>query len=181
MIYIDKYTNFINEQYGKKHNVIFCDIHGVVVRPEEGDVVEYSKDGHMKYSPKHEWDPRCVELINRLIEVTSAKLVITSTLKEKKSLHFIKKYAKHNGVHVYDVTPNIAHNEKGEEIKAWIKKHGVLNFAIIDDNVLDIPSYYPDNFIQTNSISGITDKEYKLAHKILTKGNNDKGYFMQEN
>src|SRR5579864_2344756 len=143
MIYL-KY--FESKNY---NNVIFCDIHGVLVIPEKGDKISYDKHRHIKYNPNHEWDKNSSKLLKKLMDETHSILIVTSTLKWKEDLNYIKNLGRKRDIKISGVTPNIEKCEKGLEIKEWIKDNYVNNFVIIDDNTLDIKSDFPNNFVET--------------------------------
>ena len=72
---------------------------------------------------------------------------------------------------VIDKTPVLRGQERGEEIKLWLKenkeKYNVQNFVILDDDG-DMADYKNTaNFIQTNADNGLTMTDAQKAIKVL--------------
>lgn len=69
----------------------------------------------------------------------------------------------------YDLDDEVC-NDRGAEIAAWLLEHKDFNiekFVIIDDEIDDIKSYFPNNYVQTNFSTGFTWDNLNAALKIL--------------
>lgn len=132
-----------------------------------------------------------LQLLNNLIEQTGAKIVISSSwrigskdVKEFLDKNFSKRTFRLDNFK--DATnreciENIFYNDniigltdtfgpnRGDEIQRWLDSHGnIETYVILDDdsNMLDSQL---ENFVQTDTYYGITDREIHLATLILTK------------
>jgi len=60
--------------------------------------------------------------------------------------------------------------DRGAEIFKWLSTHqDIESYVILDDEAFDILNYFPNNFIKTNSLIGLTEENIQQAEKILTK------------
>lgn len=60
--------------------------------------------------------------------------------------------------------------DRGAEIAWWLDKHdSIESFVILDDDEYDIKIYYPDNLVNTNYKTGLSDEDVEKAIKILNK------------
>lgn len=124
-------------------NIIFLDVDGVL----------NCADG------KYELEPGMVENLSRLVDVTDAKIVLTSSWrvfftrdkngnlvdsklyqygkpgKASKLIDILAKY----GLEIFDTVADIDHANahRGEEIRNWLETHDVDNFVILDDDKFD--------------------------------------------
>lgn len=128
------------------------------------------------------FDKRAIYFLNKLINETGSKVVISSTWRYLYSVEELSELFDENGFagKIIDRTPiwnEYKHlvgtrtsnellsywtNERGEEINLWLnwnKDKHIESFIIIDDNVEDIFSMFPDTYIKTDSVEGFTRKE----------------------
>ena len=112
---------------------------------------------------------KSVKNINQVIGYTRAKIVITSTWRNKLSLNDLRRLFRKQGIRgdIIDVTDNLTN--RGEEIQDWIDAYNVTNFVVIDDQVGDILRYIPKrNVIKIDPNEGFDDdKVVDLVLDIL--------------
>lgn len=132
-------------------------------------------------------DPISIQLINKLVEESGAKIVISSSHR----LMFIKKYGfgeipildlsglrdyiHHIGIigEIMDATEDYGfqyRNEgriRGDEIKLWLDKHPTVeNYIIIDDDA-DMLEHQLKHFVHTSTVDGFRFEHYCKARAIL--------------
>ena len=99
-----------------------------------------------------------VENLNKVIEQTGAVVVITSDWRYSYSVDEMAAFLKNKGFigQVFDVIPKSKNDNRGEEIRTWINDFYCIirGFIILDDEISDIFSVFPDNYIQTDMIKG---------------------------
>lgn len=146
--------------------IIFLDVDGVL------NSAEYYRKVARK---KKDWDrfnPRAVKIIKRLVEEFNSKIVISSTwryglVKELKNELTKSELIKH--LHKDWKTPVIhpSHNNRGNEIKAWLNIHPEVNKYVIIDDDENILEEQKENFIKTDINEGMTEEHYYKAREIL--------------
>ena len=76
-------------------------------------------------------DPKLLRRFKRLLQRTRAKVVLASTWRYDPAGLFS---AKHWGVPFIDVTPDMPHRPRRDEVIAWLKAHPkVKRFVVLDD------------------------------------------------
>lgn len=171
--------------------VIFLDIDGVLATPES---IYKSKKHYMETGEIISvLDEEKVAIIKEIVNITGAKIVLSSTYK----LHFKKGesnkiiattmqtklmqniFDKYSLV-IYDLTPNDYYRRRKEEISLYLKSHNdIESFLIIDDEGRELGQAFPNNFIKiktpydyNNKIEdeiGLKRSHIKEAVKILSK------------
>lgn len=112
--------------------VIFLDVDGVL----NSDEYLNSVIGTNVTGIAREVDIEKVRLLKQAVNKTGAKIVMTSSIRLSKMGRDLKEILQREGMLV-DATPFI-NEERGREIKAWMKINGgVENFVILDDEVFD--------------------------------------------
>lgn len=126
-----------------------------------------------------ELDPAAVRRVLRIIEVTNAAVVISSSWRILHSLTEIEEIFEMSGFpemgqHIIDKTPfdPTRHVPRGQEIHDWIKtfeaKNGRLDsYAILDDDSDMLPFQKAGHFVQTSWETGIQDAHVEKAIQIL--------------
>ena len=144
--------------------IIFLDIDGVLTTPD-------SCWGLIKDK---------LALIGQIVFSTEAKIVITSSWAVgcKTAEEFIEKtFSKDMRDSLFvksiiDVTEQAEYwdDTRGKQIERWLGKHEdeVENYVIIDDDA-DFLDEQLFSFVQTDTFEGITEREVKLAIKLLKK------------
>ena len=121
-------------------------------------------DGVLNLEWKEKWDKTSIENLNKFIEISGGRLVITSTWRANPMID-LEQIFKSQGIigDIISSTP-ILSEDRGLEINEWLNKHPSYsdNYLIIDDKVNDILPYHPwAKIIQTSFKSGISD------HKLV--------------
>ena len=167
---------------------LFLDIDGVLNHDEWFKSEHYRK--HQENWEKSMFDPECVARVNRILEATGAKLVVSSSWRSMKDLKEI-----FEGVGLptdFDITPHAdriysreeyAYDSpvfwRGNEIKYYLDRHPADNYVILDDDS-DMLPHQIKHFIRTcgdkiykadlyinNEGSGLTEKVMNKAIDIL--------------
>ena len=167
---------------------LFLDIDGVLNHDEWFESVHYIK--HQENWKKSMFDPECVARVNKILEATGARLVVSSSWR---SMTDLKEIFEGVGLPTdFDITPcadMIYSREeydwdspvfwRGNEIKYYLDRHPTGNCVILDDDC-DMLDEQLEHFIQTcgdkihtpnlyinNEGSGLTDKVMNKAIEIL--------------
>lgn len=138
--------------------------------------------------PEMWYDPKCVELLNEVVEKTGCKLIVTSIHRSDIRLHqFFKKV----GLPLdFKYTPVLWEEGKGREIEYWLERFAEkpYTYAIVDDDNIPL-DYMEKNFIQTanskwditpltiNAGLGITEHVKNMLIKILNKDDENKSCY----
>ena len=125
-------------------------------------------------------DDRAIANLNRIIEETGCKVVLSSSWRssiESENI-FTENLLKLKGFkyEFYDVTPRLWFSDfsirRGEEIKFWLdkesEKHEIESFVILDDDSDMLPEQM-NNFIHVDGQVGLTDRDVLTAIEILNK------------
>lgn len=146
---------------------LFLDIDGVlnhedffVKRAEKAENNEF-----LSY-PLDQFDPLCVERVNRILDETEAKLIISSSWRFTKGLDNILTTVgfKHP---IHDTTPYIPNKIRGEEIDLWLNNHKDFDRYVILDDDKDFLRKQKPYFVHTSRKDGLTDKLTEKAIRIL--------------
>ena len=125
-------------------------------------------------------DDRAIANLNRIIEETDCKVVLSSSWRSsiKSENIFTQNLLKLKGFkyEFYDVTPRLWFSDfsirRGEEIKFWLdkesEKHEIESFVILDDDSDMLPEQM-NNFIHVDGQVGLTDRDVLTAIEILNK------------
>lgn len=144
--------------------LIFLDIDGVLVT-----------DRTLRAFTKklgNPFDPYCVTQLNKLIEKTEAKLVVSSTWRMGRTLKEMQNVLTLNGVigKCIGMTP-VLHVHRGLEIQKWLDEHTDAlwqEICILDD---DSDMDHLEKFlVQTNMYGGLRIKHRIKAEKMLIHG-----------
>lgn len=159
--------------------LIFLDIDGVFNSKtwEQNDA--FKKGSY----PTNMFDPSTVALFNKIIEETSAKIVMTSTWRLKFSLAELRQLFLEVGIkgEIIDFTPNLKEGQnyvlRGNEILKWCKDNKDIlevkyidytDFAIIDDNS-DMLYWQAKNFFQTDEQCGLSPEVTRQVIRSLKR------------
>ena len=126
-------------------------------------------------------DDRAIANLNRIIEETGCKVVLSSSWRssiESENI-FTQNLLKLKGFkyEFYDVTPRLWFSDfstrRGDEIQLWMDKESEKNeiesFVILDDDDSDMLPEQTNNFIHIDGHVGLTDKDVFTAIEILNK------------
>ena len=155
--------------------VIFLDIDGVLVTRNS---VKYQ----YQYFPDDtsvRFDDGAVNNLNKLIRLTKAKIVISSTWRLFHSLEDLRNIFKKQGIvgtiistTSIDKAPVEIDIPRGQKITAWLVEHPeVEKYVIIDDDVqADCIQFLPNNCVETSYKLGFSPEDrFNEALAILSK------------
>lgn len=140
--------------------IIFLDLDGVLNNWYHPDLI----------------DPKNVLVLKKIIKLTNAKIVLTTSNKypfQREKIKNIKgsyleKYIKilqNNGLSIYDLTPYVEEN-RSLEIKAYLKSNpNITDFVIIDDELVSPELLKYQVFLDWNT--GLLEKHIKPIIAIL--------------
>lgn len=114
-------------------------------------------------------DTAAIERVNRLLEASGAKVVISSSWRHGWCQRRLEQMLKLRGFlgEVLGTTPMSAGTCRGHEIQAWLDKNpGVESFVILDDDSdMDL---LMDRLVRTTFADGILDSHVDRALAVLT-------------
>lgn len=125
-------------------------------------------------------DDRAIANLNRIIEETGCKVVLSSSWRSPNESEniFTQYLLKLKGFKYdfYDVTPRLWFEDfstrRGEEIQLWMNKESEKNeiesYVILDDDSDMLPEQM-NNFIHIDGQVGLTDKDVFRAIEILNR------------
>lgn len=140
--------------------IIFLDLDGVLNNWYHPDLI----------------DPKNVLVLKKIIKLTNAKIVLTTSNKypfQREKIKNIKgsyleKYIKilqNNGLSIYDLTPYVEEN-RSLEIKAYLKSNpNITDFVIVDDELVSPELLKYQVFLDWNT--GLLEKHIKPIIAIL--------------
>lgn len=130
---------------------LFLDVDGVL-NSDTWYHEEWDKD---HYYPQGDFDPTCVERINKVVRETGCKVVVSSSWRADSDLQQVFTKAGLDFT-IYDITPFGDH--RGKEIQDWLDTQTEpYVYAIVDDDreMLKSQGRY---VVRTNGVIGITDE-----------------------
>lgn len=121
----------------------------------------------------NDFDPKCVEIVNRIVKETGCKVVVSSSWRAEINLQsiFDKAGLKFK---IHSITPFGDH--RGCEIRDWLASETEpYVYAILDDD-RSMLAEQRKYFIKTNTVTGITDEDARHVINILNRNDmwNDK-------
>lgn len=161
--------------------IIFLDIDGVLVIGDDPKCLKSFVEIENHYL--NPFAKECVESLNKLIEATGAKIVISSTWRKSNNIDILKKHFEGQGVvgEIIGTTPVLKIEggfsvNRGLEIQCWIDKHdheNIESFVIIDDD--SDMSHLMDKLVRTclwdynkdGTKTGLREKHVLKAISIL--------------
>jgi len=149
--------------------VLFLDIDGVLNSMN-------TFRGLPKNGRRERIDPACIERLDRIIDATGTRVVVSSTWRfgGLEYLHEVFAAFGLRNVHaVIDITPrvidglgSVASNARGREIGAWLSQRpDVKVFAIVDDDADMDP--FLRRLVQTSFETGMTDEHASQLIALL--------------
>ena len=148
--------------------VIFLDIDGVLNSSKFLDGV-----GNVSLGSAY-FDRKAVKVLNKIVDLTGAVIVISSSWRRIFSLSTLKRFLKESGFKgkVIGKTPAKSHDIRGLEIKEWLDRpenESIVSFAILDDDSNGIENLR-DHFVQTDWETGLQSEHAELAVRMLMNG-----------
>jgi len=145
--------------------IVFLDIHGVLLTERHRVPDESALWGR-------ELDPAAVANLRRILEDTGARIIITSSFRQGRTLSDLQRAFVKSGLapFVIGLTPVLRDGTRAAEIQTYIddvkdSPSVVEEFVIVDD----MPSMGPlhSQFVQTEPWQGITDETYRQTMALL--------------
>ncbi len=172
--------------------IIFLDIDGVLNSFQTFQEIHY--EWELTGIRRVAIDPNKVLLLKEIVDNTGALIVLSSSWRllgkmkhgklvtKNQNLHDLIEILNNNGLDIYDITPKSRSGYREKEIRAWLEKHPVDSFIVIDDESCDLPSFIGNElvktyFIKTDSngngikeLSGLTRNHVEEAITKLKNG-----------
>lgn len=155
--------------------IIFLDIDGVLnsekwYKSNKSSTlnIEYDKQKFISDS----FDPECWKYVEKLINETGAKIVLSSSWRHYDLESTVKEYTGTAFQPIIDnligVTPGMMSRCRGMEIRLYLRSLSEQpeSYVILDDDRDMFDSQLP-YFVHINDETGITENDYKKALKIL--------------
>ena len=161
--------------------VIFLDVDGVL--NSEDLFVKHRKEGKSNSADIMELDDIALTYLQRLVENTDAKIVLSSSWRiggmETVYMKNLKRQLANKGLEIFDCTTTKSYDGygnrlyRGDQIKIWIEEYNsnhtnkVDKFAILDDDS-DMGEYINTNFVHTTWKHGMEEKHYLQVLEMLS-------------
>ena len=116
-------------------------------------------------------DPACVQVLNEIVARGEADVVVSSTWRYGKTIAELQAMLEEQGFigRVVDKTPTgIPGADRGAEIAAWLARHAVGGYVIIDDHV-DMGELR-SHLVQTQPAHGLQPTDAARAIEVLRRG-----------
>jgi hypothetical protein len=152
--------------------VLFLDIDGVLNSRDW----YLRRDRDAEDRPLNELDPDAVRRLERLLQETSAKVVVSSTWRILHKLPTIWRLMRQKGLSLesarlfLDKTPVSRSRFRGEEIQEWLRAHEgeIEGYAIVDDDSDMLEAQKP-HFVKTSHDFGLQDADVEALKACLSK------------
>lgn len=172
-------------QLSKDDKLVFLDFDGVLNSSEFAAHRFQNNESTQDRMGLDLFDPNAVECMNRIVDATGAKIVVSSSWrylglaklqklwKERglhgeivgmTSLHVVDELILENGIEWLE--RETYESPRSEEIAHWLKSYDINgNYVILDD--LPMPKELQAHFVQVNPKFGLSDLQIKQAITIL--------------
>lgn len=155
--------------------VIFLDIDGVLNTDET--FINIYKEFKNTGNRRIEIDEFRVEFLSKIIKITKAKVVLSSSWRiffneelkpvNNKSYELLKLLNKYD-IGLYSKTDYLGTKRESEIDKWLLDNNNIENFIIFDDESFDLKKYENNKLIKTNK-TGLCYKHINLAINMLNK------------
>ncbi|MCI5597383.1 MAG: HAD domain-containing protein [Lachnospiraceae bacterium] len=155
-----KIPSFRKKKQNSKNKVIFLDIDGVLNHD----------------NAKEDMDSPCLLELQKIVEATGAKLVLTSSWKyyffqeeNNPSKVYIEKRLSDFHMELYDIAPDLGNGKRAEEIALWLDQHkDFTSYVILDDCFFPGFKKMKHHLCMTDwNQGGLTKKHSEKAIQIL--------------
>ena len=143
--------------------VIFLDIDGVLNPQVDYEIDDLLQNNSITRKRNYKtFSKRCMNNLNKLIEDTGAKVVISSTWRRVNTVENLQKHFETQGFkhQILDFTPIFGINTvRGNEIMSWVDDHkDIENYVIVDDDS-DMLLWQKPHFCLVDDWSGLTHND----------------------
>lgn len=110
-----------------------------------------------------------VMLLKQIVDKTDAKIVISSSWRSfnRHMEVVIEKFSKYD-LYIYSITPKLGgNNQRGDEIRKWLKYNPKFDSFVILDDDSDMKEYTETHLIKTDYNIGLTQKQVDKAISML--------------
>ena len=149
--------------------VIFLDFDGVLnTEHYQAQLAINGKPTKDAWGPL--FDPRAVANLRKILDVTCAVIVISSSWRYAHRLGSLRSMWKVRELpgEILDMIPcGATYISRGADIECWLDRNGRPDYVIIDDIDDFFPSQH-DRYVETNPIFGITEPNAQKAIEILS-------------
>lgn len=151
--------------------VIFLDIDGVLNHEKHYKwLMETDEPTPLQQVyPYSEFNPESCKILNRIIDETDAKIVLSSSWRLD-GINRMNSLFKHFGLpRIYDITPSLCGRFgslcRGKEIDKWLSEHPeVTKYVILDDDT-DMEEYQLPFFVKTDPYKDGLNND--IANKVI--------------
>lgn len=151
--------------------VLFLDIDGVLNHEKHYKwLMETDEPTPLqRVYPYSEFNPESCKILNRIIDETDAKIVLSSSWRLD-GINRMNSLFKHFGLpRIYDITPSLCIRFgslcRGKEIDKWLSEHPeVTKYVILDDDT-DMEEYQLPFFVKTNPYKDGLNND--IANKVI--------------
>lgn len=151
--------------------VIFLDFDGVMDTAYYGHILgKEGCPGNDKFGAV--FDPSCIRNLKKIIDMTGAEIVVTSSWKSLMSYREMLYMWEQRGLpgHVIDTTPSSSEcRHRGDEIDAWLKEcKDECEYIILDDiDESNFNEHQLSRLIVVNPYHGLDENAAERAIKML--------------
>jgi len=137
--------------------ILFLDVDGVLL----------STSSIERFRSARVLDPDCVERLNRIVERTGAKVVISSTWRLQ-HMDELREALQEAGFRhldaIVDETAHLPSQSRDSEIWAWLATFGAKAYCVLDDTRLR-----NRHLVRTNHLVGLTDEDVEKVLRFFGK------------
>ena len=154
---------------------LFLDIDGVIATP-----ASMQKSYMLGREPQNMlFDSMALMYVGRLVELTGAKVVLSSTWREdldtkdpllRAIMDNLCRQLEAIGAPLFDVTPKVLGGDRSAEIAAWLDEHPCESWAILDDlaRFEQRPDICEGHLVRIEDSGGIRHQHYLKALAALS-------------
>ena len=165
--------------------ILFLDIDGVLNSEVSFNETheKWFASGESTKGTEYNWPlghlyPPYILLLNKIVEATDCKIVISSSWRIICHVHNLQEWLTIKGFkhsdHIIDSTGRNNDGRRGGEIQDWLdaNQHIIKSYVVIDDDAEDIigdktTKKHPNNFVKTSFKTGLTQECVDKAIAIL--------------